>query len=166
MDKKVGQQFLYCLNLEKKEFIKGKILYSIIAILLLGITMAVGYIDTYTTRYFFITIPYTFLFIPEIIFLISCFDFVTISGLFNYKIYKRSFVWIKNISKFILLFSTMCILGESLVLIFDSDISDVKNEIIFLVGIVLVLVFDLVLYFMQKKYSAKILSFEKKTNNS
>lgn len=166
MDKRVGEQYLYCVNIKKEELIRYKILYSVIAIFLLGITMAVGYIDTYTTKYFFITVPYTFLFLPELIFLVSCFEFVTVVDLFRFKTYKKIIYWVKRISKINIFLSGMCICSEIIVLIFDSKVTSIKNEIIFLIGLVFVLIFSIVLFYLQKKISTKIVSFEKKVQAS
>ena len=166
LERKVGEKYLYCINIIKEELIKYKIIYSIIAIVLLSVTTAVGYVDTYTTKYFFITVPYTVLFLPELIFLISCFEFATIVDLFRFKTYKKIFIWVKKISITNIFLSGMCACCEIIVLVFDSKITSVKNEIIFLIGIIVVLGLSIVLYFLQRKISSKVVSFEKKEQAS
>ena len=155
-------KFLYCFMMDYHSIKKMKIKYAIVCLLIFISTVVVGYVDTYTVKYFFITVPFVALVLPEAFLLIACFNFITMVDFMNYKTYEKAIIWTNKISKFILVCAGICVAGEILVLILDKKIDNYLSEMIFLAGVVITLVLDIVLISMHKKNCAKIIKMPRK----
>lgn len=155
-----AQDYIYSFRLHEDKIKKMKAVYTVLCFLLVVATYAVGFVETYSTKYILVTVPYVMLFLPEAITLISCFNIIGMVDIMSYKTYKKGFLWLSKLTKFILICDCICVGAECSVLIFDRDITDISNEIVFLAGIIITLIADAILFIYHKNNIKHIVKYK------
>lgn len=140
-----AQNYIYYLRLPYKERNKLKIRYSLICFPMAVIIFLVGYLDTYSTKFFAVTIPYVLLIIPVAFLLVGCFNIIGMVDIMSYKTYNKAFIWVGKTSRFILVLCLVCSVSQAVFLVINRDANNLTSDILFFVGMLITLVLSIVL---------------------
>lgn len=143
--------YIYTIRLDQKQRHKLKIKYAILCSTIALLTYGVGFFETDSSIYFFITIPYALTILPVAFMLVGSFNIIGMVDFMVYNTYSKAFIWINKTSRLLLVLYAL-IVGSSIgILIFSKRIDNYTNEYIFISGIFIALVADYLLILEHRK---------------
>jgi hypothetical protein len=146
----------YICQLNKVETVKNKLYLFTLALCSGAVLIAVGLLNTSGSKIFYVALPYVGMFLPAVFSLLGIVRLITEGNRLEFVAYdkSRNRMYRSSITQIIL--SSLTIIGDICYFSIKENIMNQQREIIFLIGIICVLLFNILLFIILKKVIYKV----------
>lgn len=131
----------YICRLDKNVFTKKKVYHLTLALCSVIIMAAIGFLDTSSSRVFYVAVPYACLFLPVIYNLMGAANLFRLENKLEFSAYDKSINRIYRSSAGQLALGGITAVGD-IIYLFSANADDYWGEYIFLGGMIIVLIFS------------------------
>ena len=146
----------YISQLSIKELRKRKIYYLALSLCSIIILTIIGILDTPGSRIFYVALPYSCLFLPSVFSLIGTIRFLFVGEKIEFIDYDKTRNRVRKSTIGIIMISLLIVIGDVFFILSKQPIEKHQVELLFLTGVFLILVLNILFFKIQKQEIFKI----------